>query len=413
MSDMHRARMLADHLPEVGWDVEVLTTSIDFHQSLWIEPETSVLRPNNVIIHEAKPSYDSLYRTLAMRSANWRALWPLYKLGVHLLRSRKFDLVYISTTQFNLFCLGRLWLRKVGVPYVLDFHDPWVRETQTYITTNRAWKLLVSMKLAQMMEPYALRTASGIVSVSPNYIEEMARRYPELPGLQKTRHAVIPFGATKRDFILSMAKGHSRDSSTSGTLDIVYVGAGRGIMAKSFRRVVQVLARQRQLNPDLINRVRIRLFGTYAYWKPGDVTELADIAQQNGVGDLVEEYPARIGYLKAMNLIREADGLLVLGVDDPAYMPSKLFTFALTGKPLLACLHRNSQANAYFAEMPKLGHLIAFEDEDAGDVDDAFVAFLREVDRKQIIDRWQALSNYLAPAMACRHAVLFEECISR
>ena len=47
------------------------------------------------------------------------------------------DLIFFSTTQFDAFSLGPTWKRKFGVPYVLDYHDPWVnnyyRETGTII----------------------------------------------------------------------------------------------------------------------------------------------------------------------------------------------------------------------------------------------------------------------------------------
>lgn len=75
-----------------------------------------------------------------------------------------------------------------------------------------------------------------------------------------------------------------------------------------------------------------------------------------GVGDLVLEDPRIVAYSDAVSWVVAADGLLVLGVDDSAYMPSKLFLYALTGKPLLACMKWTSQVNSVFREFPDLGN---------------------------------------------------------
>src|SRR5262249_18100649 len=150
------------------------------------------------------------------------------------------------------------------------------------------------------------------------------------------------------------------------------------------------------------------------YWVPGDSKDLEAIAEQEGVGDLVEEQPARVSYLRAMDLILRARGVLVLGVDDPAYMPSKLFTYALTGKPLLACLHRDSQGNRYFREIPGLGRLIHFGADAAQEFsEDAEVhLFVTEMAIGRRFNRTAEISPYLSPAAARRHAELFEACLN-
>ena len=62
------------------------------------------------------------------------------------------------------------------------------------------------------------------------------------------------------------------------------------------------------------------------------------------------EYPARVTYRRSLELLLQGDGALVLGVDDAGYMPSKLATYAYSGKPLLACLHRDGPALAMLRE---------------------------------------------------------------
>jgi len=137
-----------------------------------------------------------LLRLLKIRAIGWRAFRPLYRKGLELLKRGHFDLIYISTAQFNLFCLGRLWWRRTGVPYVLDFHDPWVRRDR-YRTTRSSWKRGIDRVLSRFLESFAVHKAAGIVSVSPNYLERLQSRYPNATALQNGRTMVVPFAAVE------------------------------------------------------------------------------------------------------------------------------------------------------------------------------------------------------------------------
>lgn len=413
LADVHRARMLCYDLGSYGWDVEVLTADPGFHLESSVEPRSAALRPAGVQVHAAMPWARWFFRVLGSRSIGWRALAPLYRLGAKLLAGRRFDVIYVSTANFPLFCLGRLWRRRFGVPYVLDFHDPWYRPGATGTHVAASFRTWLSRSLARHLERWSLECAAGLVSVSPNYLAQLRRRYPHFACLREDRSAVIPFCATPRD--LEAARGIGGAGSRRGCeIAITYVGAGSSIMAKSFERIARDLRHLREAEPSFADRVRIRLVGTDGGWHDGLPRTLQEVAAREGVGDLVDEQPPRIGYLDALGRVLQADGLLVLGIDDPAYMPSKLFIYALTGKPLLACLHPESQANRYFREVSGLGHLIHFGPRDAPERedDDAVMRrFLEQAAQRAVIDRTDLLAPYLSPAAARRHARLFEACI--
>ncbi len=414
MADSQRARILTQALPEAGWEVELLAPNADLQIPIYLDSKAAGLRPEEIKIHEAEPGKHRLLRAIGMKSISWRAWWPMYQRGCDALQEKKFDLVYISTAQFNFFCFGRLWNKKFGVPYILDFHDPWFRKANHYITTRRNWKYRVSTGMAKHLEAFALKRAAGLVAVSPIYLDQLHRRYPSYRCAQPDRTAVIPFGVSGNDYAVAKAEFGSKDHGLGTTLDIVYVGAGCSIMAQSFRRICQGLARLKQFEPQLVNKIRIRLLGTFTYWKPGGPKDLQRLAESAGVGELVEEKPARIGYVDALGLALQADGLLVLGVDDPAYMPSKLFLYALTGKPLLACLHAGSQANDYFRQFPELGTLIHFSGpaELEATEDTRLLEFLRQAHARQTFARENIRREFSAAAEARKHAGLFEKCLA-
>ena len=105
---------------------------------------------------------------------------------------------------------------------------------------------------------------------------------------------------------------------------------------------------------------------------------------------------------------------MILGVDDAGYMPSKLFAYAYSGKPMLASLHRDSPAFSVFQQTPSLGHALWFDDEKEMPVADAaniVSTFLDEVVGRREVERRAALEPYSALAMARRHVEVFEACL--
>lgn len=412
IADMHRARHLAWELPRLGWDVEVLAPNIDFQRAEYTEPGAGWLFAPGTPAHGAAPVAAAIFRLAKMRSIGWRAWWPLYRTGLALLGTRRFDLVYITTAHFPLFCLGPAWQRRSGVPYVLDYHDPWIRPDAGKRTTDsHSVKRAIANGLAGSMERAAIRHASGIVSVSPVYLGELRSRFGSLPQLSTPHTAVVPFAGSTHDF--PPGPRHARE----GEREILYVGAGGDIMARSFTAVCEHLSRVRQEQPGLLEGVGLTLVGTNSEWREGGPRPLQAIAERLGLGDLVREEPRRITFSAAMARVKASDGLLVLGVDDTGYVPSKLFTYALAGAPLLASFRSDSPACRYFDDVPGLGALINADETPGGRGFEAqhhaVVAFLSDVRSRTRFDREAALEPYLAGAMAARHAVLFARLIGQ
>jgi len=103
-----------------------------------------------------------------------------------------------------------------------------------------------------------------------------------------------------------------------------------------------------------------------------------------------------------------------LGVDDAGYMPSKLFTYAYSGKPILASVHRDGPALSAFQKIAGLGYALWFCESGEMSLSDAanvLGAFLDEVIDRRKFDRRRSLELYSLSAMAQQHAELFEACL--
>jgi hypothetical protein len=417
IADMHRARHLAWELPELGWEVEILSPDVSYQVQSYLDESSDIFFPPDTPTHLVSERWSSLFKATGIRAIGWRALLPMLNAGIKLFKGQNFDLVYISTAKFPLFLLGPVWRKWMGVPYVLDFHDPCYRgEAASPIRSPRNFKHIIARWLSKHIESLATPAAAGLVSVSPDYIDMVRQRYGSRKPvwLNAGRQAVIPFAALPRDF--NQGVDRVKHSETPRFAKIIYVGVGGSVMARSFSVLCSALGHLRSEHGALVDSIRFELYGTMLGWKEGDPRELVEIAREHSVDDLVSEYPMRVSYQRSLELLLESNGALILGANDDGYMPSKLYSYALSGKPLLASLRRDGPAFTQFKNMPGLGHALWFADLQEMPVAEATNVvkhFLDEVTSRHSFDRRVMLAPFLASAMALQHVELFEACLQR
>jgi hypothetical protein len=407
IADMQRARQLAWQLPAAGWQVEILCPGIGYQPPVCNDADSADFFSPGVKVHSVPQRAAALFRFFGIGSIGLRALAPMYFAGRKLLAARRFDLVYFSTAQFPLFLLGPPWRRRFKISYVLDLHDP---ISSGAAAAPGGWKRRLGRWFSRLIERRAATSASGLIAVSPHYLELMRSRYADRrpPWLTPERHAVIPFAVLPRDL---EAAGSA--ANAGGPRRIVYVGTGGAVMARSFGFLCKCLAELRRQQSHLLKNIRIELHGTSSAVATDMDAHLARAAGEFDVADLVGEYPARVSYRHSLELLRQSDGALVLGVDDAGYMPSKLATYAYSGKPLLACVHRDGPAFAMLRAQPALGHALWFSQTQEMPFADAaavVAAYLEEVGSGRTFARQVELAPHTAAVMAARHARLSEAC---
>jgi len=341
--DMQRVRMSLPHYRAFGWDPVVLAVDIRF-QGAVIEPELLETVPADVRVVKCG--------ALPPRWAKWFLLgtlglrcWPfLFWRGTRMLRRERFDLILFSNTQFITFTLGPIWKRWFGVPYALDFQDPW-RTNYYELPGSRkppgGWKYQFARLQAFLFEGWCVRGACAAMSVSPMYLEDLRARYP---GFKTTPTDVIQFGVSPGDMkhAAALPEPAHRFSRDHGEIHLVYTGASGPVMPHALTVLFVALRQYRELHPESASRFRLHFVGT-SYAAPGKAkASVEPIAESCGVGDMVIEVPNRIGYLESLRLQLNADVLLLLGSSDAAYSPSKMYTYFLTGRPMLAVVFRDS-----------------------------------------------------------------------
>ncbi len=418
IADMHRARQLAWELPGLGWDVEILSPDSSYQRESCLDADSAAFFAPTIPVHSAPAALPRLFKAVGLGSIGWRVLWSMRRLGARLLGTGRFDLVYFSTTQFPLFLLGRGWKRDRGAPYVLDFHDPCYRSDHAPpVWAKRSLKHEASRRLGGFIESRSVSEASGLVAVSSRYIETLHRRYGARrpPWLSPARNETIPFGVLPQDLEEARRSSPRVDSAPGDSVRFVYVGAGGPIMERSFALICRTLADLREARRLELRGLRVELYGTTMGWQEGERRHLSEIAEGFGVGDLVHEDPRRVSYRRSLELLLESDGALMLGVDDLGYMPSKLYTYAYSGKPLLASAHRGSPFFDAMRYIQPLGGTLWFDSGDEMPRAASAEVLLRALEsarNRQCADRRNAVEPYLAATMAGRHVSLFESCLS-
>src|SRR5687767_10191067 len=110
-ADMQRIRMSIPYFSKYGWSPEVVTVGLQF-SDMTIDPLLTESLPVDVPIHYVKALPKNWTSRFGLGSIALRSL-PYFKKTVNqLLKKKKFDLIYFSTTQFPVCVLGTYWKKR-------------------------------------------------------------------------------------------------------------------------------------------------------------------------------------------------------------------------------------------------------------------------------------------------------------
>lgn len=350
-ADMQRVRMVLPFLSNNGWAATVMAVSpasVAVPKDEWLVDGL----PTEVAVHRVTGMGLKWSRVPGLGTLGFRALRALAKLGDQLLASQPFDLVYFSTTVFEVHLLGPHWLKKFGVPFVLDYQDPWVndyyRQHPNVLPPGGRFKYAVVSAMHRWMEPRVLRHCLGFTSVSPAYPKQLDDRYPWLHDVPRL---VQPFPGAQRDFDrITTAQGRNRFfDAKDGNIHWVYIGVVIAGMYPALRTLFKAI--KTTMPVEDLQRLRMHFIGTS--YAPGGHAEprVLPLAIESGLGDQVDERCDRIPYVDALRCLLDAQALLAIGSDDPGYTASKIYPYLLAHKPLLAIYHGNSSVVSLIHEV--------------------------------------------------------------
>jgi hypothetical protein len=343
LAAVHRSRLFAQHLPALGWNPVILIIDENYYEEAldWK-------------LHQLLPKYQRIEKVSAFKvtkprligDIGLRGYFQLRRRALELIRSEKIDFVYIPIPSFYMALLGPYLFKKTGIPYGIDYIDPWVHVFPgSDKIFSRHW---FTTQLAKFLEPIAVKYASLITGVSEGYYKPVLERNPHLKTQALT--AAMPYGGEEsdHDFIRNSSREYAPSSST---IKFIYAGA---MLPKAYKPLEEVFKALSTLQPPSTSlnlsqppqpsagklnlpQPAFHFIGTLGTIKP--------FAEKHKLwGATVLEHPDRIPYLDVLSQLDAADAVFILGSTEPHYTPSKVYQAVLSGKPILAVLHEASTA---------------------------------------------------------------------
>ncbi|HEX4410981.1 MAG TPA: glycosyltransferase [Xanthobacteraceae bacterium] len=411
LAGVHRARLLAKHLPAFGWKPIVLCVD-ERHHDEKIDPELATLLPTDLEIVKTGALPSQLTRFAGVGDLSLRAFHHLKAAVRAILDKELIDAVFITGSPYYPMLFSR-WLKtEYAKPVVLDFQDPWV---SAYGAAQSPFsKGGLAHRLSTHLEPMALRHADFVASVSVVQNEEMAQRYS---WLDAKKMAAIPIGGDPDDY--DVLRGRPRVGSahilSSSHINFSYVGTFLPRSDVTARVVFAALARLRETTPRLAARVRLNFVGSSNQPNDAKNFRFMPLAAAAGVADLVNEMPQRVPYLDALSVLANSQAVLLLGSDEPHYTASKIYPGLMSGRPFLSLFHNASSAHHILAKAGG-GYAFSFmttEELEAHQPRIASAMSMLATESGAVGQpRASAIEPYTAAAIARRFAAIFDSVAS-
>lgn len=297
---------LAARLP-AGSTIDILTTRPNRYQSFSVDvPDDEQIGP--VRIHRiAVPAHRSglLDQT--------RSFAVFARAALDKARSERYDLVFATSSRLMTAVLGSAVARRQGARLYLDIRDIFVETMQEVLPAGVAWGFDLPLSL---LERYAIRRADRVNLVSEGFAEYFEQRYP------RQRYSFVSNGID--DEFVESDWSTETPHAAPARQTVLYagnMGEGQGLHA-----VVPALAKA------LAGQARFRLIGD------GGKRGMLEMALRNAAVENVEILPP-MSRADLLVEYRRADVLFLHLNDYDAFrrvLPSKIFEYAATGKPIWA-----------------------------------------------------------------------------
>lgn len=418
-ADHQRVRMALPYLKQLGWETHVLAVRPECVEGGVVDTYLSKTIPAHIPVTYTNALPAQHTRKLGLGSLGLRSFPYLLRAGSRLLQQQSFDLVFFSTTVFIAMALGPRWQSRFGIPYVLDFQDPWLsdyyQQPGAAPPPGGGVKYEFSQLQAKLLEPKTVQQSRHIISVSPAYPKTLQNRYL---ALSPQKFTVLPFGAPEADFDLLPSLGVKQNifDPTDGKRHWVYVGRGGQDMARALRSLFLAIHTDRHQNPEAWQTIRLHFVGTSYAPKGRTQKTVEPIAREFNLTDLVTEHPDRIPYFEALQVLVDSDAIVLIGSNDTSYTASKLYPCILAKKPILAIFHAQSSVVDILQEC-QAGRTVTFESTDQPQ--DLLPSLKKQIQWLLSLSKgfqgatnWSAFAPYTARSMTATQCRVFNQCLS-
>lgn len=325
---VHRVRLVANALPECGWKPIILTVHEDHYEEPPSPELVALVRAGTEVIKvDARGPNHLGVRTFG--DIGLRAFRQLKSAARELCRDRQIDFIWFSIPSWYPPLMGAALTQEFDIPFGIDYQDPWVHPLPE--GTPHLSRARLTQRAARILEPRALKSCRLITGIHPAYFQGTLDRNPKLNCL--TTAFQLGFDPNDHNREVEAQQPWPSDADY-----LLYPGAFLPLSTPFYQALFsacRLLVEQGQWPTDTL----MAFIGTGRPDLP-----ISAIAQRLGIGDIVFESAERIPFLQVQQLLRGAKASLVIGSPEAHYSASKVFQCLLSGRPVVAALHLNSEA---------------------------------------------------------------------
>ncbi|MFT7724541.1 MAG: glycosyltransferase [Roseateles sp.] len=316
-SGIQRTLRLAQHLPQLGWDVSVLTCQPRAYERVAEDLLAEV--PAEVHVERAFTLDAARHLSIGGRHFAWTTRpdrWASWRLdgvrrGLALLERLPHHAIWSTYPIPTAHVIGAALARRSGLPWIADFRDPMVQPTYPADAVTRAqWARLEALTCAR---------ARLVTVTTPGTQREMQARHPG------ARIELMENGYDEASF--AAAPQAAAAPLHPGAITLLH----SGIVYPSERDPTQFIEALALLRAEGFDARQLRV----RFRAPVHAELITGLTAGLGVADMVEVLPA-VNYRAALEEMQRADGLLVMqAANCNAQVPAKVYEYLRAGPKIV------------------------------------------------------------------------------
>lgn len=266
-------------------------------------------------------------------------IFPAFWRGLKIVRKQKIDCIFATGMPWSALVVARMLQLFSSVKVIVDFRDPWVNNP--YISGKSA----IRKRIEQILEKSIVSSADAIILNTEELREDFLKRYHWLD--EKKFHTLMN-GYDGHDF--SQVTANEKADKTSSQLILAHAGFLYG--ARDPKPIFQAIERIRKESKSSAEKI--------VFQQIGDVSLNYDLQEFLEKSTCSSNYQAigQINYKKCLEMMAEADVLLIIQQATATQIPSKIYEYIFLNKPILTISEKKG-ALANLISNYRFGHLFA------------------------------------------------------